>query len=86
MIRRPPRSTLFPYTTLFRSRSRNAAILLISSNLDELLALSDKIGVMYKGQIVGVFQNENLDREHIGEYMLGINRQSEEEIKQMLEV
>src|SRR2546425_2667081 len=25
MIRRPPRSTLFPYTTLFRSRHRNAA-------------------------------------------------------------
>src|SRR2546422_3231717 len=25
MIRRPPRSTLFPYTTLFRSRSRTAA-------------------------------------------------------------
>src|SRR5574340_1364643 len=27
MIRRPPRSTLFPYTTLFRSRGRNAAAL-----------------------------------------------------------
>src|SRR3712207_7803337 len=26
MIRRPPRSTLFPYTTLFRSRGRNVAI------------------------------------------------------------
>src|SRR2546422_5768310 len=26
MIRRPPRSTLFPYTTLFRSRPRTAAI------------------------------------------------------------
>src|SRR6266699_2708161 len=29
MIRRPPRSTLFPYTTLFRSRLARAAILLI---------------------------------------------------------
>src|SRR5256885_3246330 len=27
MIRRPPRSTLFPYTTLFRSRARNRAVL-----------------------------------------------------------
>src|SRR5256885_7272866 len=26
MIRRPPRSTLFPYTTLFRSRSRNRSL------------------------------------------------------------
>src|SRR2546430_13614053 len=29
MIRRPPRSTLFPYTTLFRSRVRNSADLLL---------------------------------------------------------
>src|SRR5256885_10580579 len=29
MIRRPPRSTLFPYTTLFRSRSRSVAALLV---------------------------------------------------------
>src|SRR5712664_1693484 len=29
MIRRPPRSTLFPYTTLFRSRSPSAAVLLL---------------------------------------------------------
>src|SRR5258708_24352659 len=30
MIRRPPRSTLFPYTTLFRSRSRNVTSLSFS--------------------------------------------------------
>src|SRR2546425_12485153 len=31
MIRRPPRSTLFPYTTLFRSRARVAAIVLVAA-------------------------------------------------------
>src|SRR5260370_12150419 len=30
MIRRPPRSTLFPYTTLFRSRASKAAIILLA--------------------------------------------------------
>jgi general nucleoside transport system ATP-binding protein len=79
-------SSEFVYKKIMEMRSKGAAILLISSNLDEILALSDKIGVMFKGKVVGVFQNENLDREYIGEYMLGINRQSEEEIKEMLEV
>src|SRR3712207_7328512 len=31
MIRRPPRSTLFPYTTLFRSRDRNVGIVVIAT-------------------------------------------------------
>src|SRR3712207_7697087 len=33
MIRRPPRSTLFPYTTLFRSRKHNVLAFLYESNL-----------------------------------------------------
>src|SRR3712207_7496663 len=38
MIRRPPRSTLFPYTTLFRSDSKRGAHLAVSlDRLDELL-------------------------------------------------
>src|SRR2546421_8885112 len=35
MIRRPPRSTLFPYTTLFRSRSFTAGELILSSRTRE---------------------------------------------------
>src|SRR5260370_31436219 len=33
MIRRPPRSTLFPYTTLFRSQDQNALVVLIGTPL-----------------------------------------------------
>src|SRR2546422_7458816 len=41
MIRRPPRSTLFPYTTLFRSREKDAFLLLLSvSGIGPKLALS----------------------------------------------
>ena len=60
-------------------RSAGKAILLLSSNLDEILALSDRIAVMYKGEVVGIFDNECLDRESLGDYMLGLKRQTAEE-------
>src|SRR3712207_8900819 len=43
MIRRPPRSTLFPYTTLFRSHTRSGALdgAALSGDRDSLLAMSD---------------------------------------------
>src|SRR3712207_6954553 len=49
MIRRPPRSTLFPYTTLFRSRDRYAAFadaLRAESHWDVEL---DRTGTLYVG-------------------------------------
>src|SRR2546430_13625433 len=42
MIRRPPRSTLFPYTTLFRSRLRSLAPLQTNRNVSELSALAGR--------------------------------------------
>src|SRR3712207_7010263 len=39
MIRRPPRSTLFPYTTLFRSRGSRARLLAYLEGLDDVLEL-----------------------------------------------
>src|SRR5690242_20852166 len=46
MIRRPPRSTLFPYTTLFRSTSRLSLSKHLAHNLGNLLLLG-KIGVFH---------------------------------------
>src|SRR6266498_3257205 len=56
MIRRPPRSTLFPYTTLFRS------ILLILYDLSTAAHFADRIVVMYLGRIV-----EERSEEHTSE-------------------
>src|SRR5256884_355525 len=42
MIRRPPRSTLFPYTTLFRSRERPVAPLLQAVDREELLPILEE--------------------------------------------
>src|SRR3712207_8566557 len=44
MIRRPPRSTLFPYTTLFRSRDTDDVPAALSSLLSRLLALGRRYG------------------------------------------
>src|SRR5688572_32170758 len=45
MIRRPPRSTLFPYTTLFRS-SHGCALLFISHRLEEIFSLCERVTIL----------------------------------------
>src|SRR5438309_4570371 len=58
MIRRPPRSTLFPYTTLFRSeleevaagRSRGAGVMIL--DLDEFKEVNDTLGHQQGDQLV----------------------------------
>src|SRR3712207_8442137 len=51
MIRRPPRSTLFPYTTLFRSR-RDLSLVLVEHNLGLVLGLCDEVQVLDFGQTI----------------------------------
>src|SRR2546425_6439393 len=41
MIRRPPRSTLFPYTTLFRSQEREDSLKVLATALDKRSAVAD---------------------------------------------
>ncbi|MFQ5858598.1 MAG: ABC transporter ATP-binding protein [Anaerolineae bacterium] len=57
--------------TLLEQRDRGAAILLISEDLDELLAISDRITVMYEGEIMGVVDAEQADVEELGLMMAG---------------
>jgi simple sugar transport system ATP-binding protein len=56
---------------LLGERERGCAILLISHDLDELLKLSDRLAVMYRGKIVGIFPNQQVDIEKIGLLMTG---------------
>ena len=48
------------------------AVLLISEDLDEIFALSDRIGVLYEGRLVGVTPREDVDVERIGLWMAGV--------------
>lgn len=56
---------------LLEQRQRGAAILLISEDLDEILALSDRIAVIYEGEIVGTLPASEATPERLGLLMSG---------------
>jgi ABC-type uncharacterized transport system ATPase subunit len=53
-------------------RARGAAILLISEDLDELLALSDRIAILFDGRVMGILPARGADPEEIGLLMAGV--------------
>lgn len=57
---------------LNRTAEKGTSVLLISSDIDEILALSDRIAVLYDGEISITEKKSSLNRTLIGEYMLGI--------------
>jgi simple sugar transport system ATP-binding protein len=63
----------FVYQKLLAERSANRAILLVSSELDEVYALADRIAVIYKGEIVGIV-DPTVSREKLGLMMAGIKQ------------
>ncbi len=56
---------------LLEMRSKGAAILLISEELDEILALADRVDVMYEGRVVGSFPSGEAEIDRIGLLMMG---------------
>jgi len=57
---------------LIDQREKGAAILLISEDLDEIFELSDRIAVIYEGEIVGIFSDKAADRIQVGLLMAGL--------------
>ena len=62
----------FVHTRLMQARNRDKAVLLVSSELEELLHLSDRIAVMFEGQFVGIVKPEETDMSELGALMLGL--------------
>ena len=58
-------------TLLLKQRQAGAAILLISEELEELLALSDRIAVIFAGQIMGVMATDEANIDDLGLMMTG---------------
>jgi general nucleoside transport system ATP-binding protein len=56
---------------LIESAGRGVGILLISEDLDEILALADRIAVLYNGRIMGVLDRDTADVEQLGMMMAG---------------
>ena len=59
---------------LVAERDAGAAVLLVSLELDEVMNLSDRILVMYEGEIVGEFDPKTVDVQELGLYMAGAKR------------
>ncbi|MEO8610562.1 MAG: ABC transporter ATP-binding protein [Chloroflexota bacterium] len=69
---------------LLEERAKGTAILLISEDLDEILALSDRIAIMYEGKIVGIIARDAVDLRQLGAMMAGAgDNQSIEEMHQV---
>jgi simple sugar transport system ATP-binding protein len=64
-------ATLYIHRVLLDQRAHGTAILLISEDLEEILALSDRIAVMYEGQIMGVLPRAEATAEKLGLLMAG---------------
>jgi simple sugar transport system ATP-binding protein len=54
-------------------RDRGVGVLLISAELDEIMSLSDRIAVMYRGQIVATVDRKDATREQLGLWMAGVH-------------
>jgi simple sugar transport system ATP-binding protein len=61
----------FIHKQIVSQRDAGLGVLLVSSELDEILSLSDRVAVMYRGQIVGVLEGRAAERERIGLMMAG---------------
>jgi len=65
---------------LLAQRARGAAVLMISEDLDEILAISDRIAVMYEGEIVGILPVHTATVEQLGLLMAGAVKDLEAEV------
>jgi len=61
----------FIHKQIVRMRDEGTAVLLVSSELDEVLSLSDRVAVMFDGQVVDVLPIEEADRNKVGLLMAG---------------
>jgi simple sugar transport system ATP-binding protein len=66
-----PGATRFVIDEILALRDRGAAILYISAELDEVMEVGDRIGVIFGGRIVGVFPRREAERQRIGTLMAG---------------
>jgi general nucleoside transport system ATP-binding protein len=64
----------FIHQQLLDARAQGKAILLVSAELNEVLALSDRIAVMYRGKFAVVMPTAQAGEEVLGEYMIGAKR------------
>jgi simple sugar transport system ATP-binding protein len=65
-------ATEYVHARLLEQREQGTAILLISEDLDEILALSDRVAVIFEGRIIGVIARDDATTEQLGLMMAGV--------------
>jgi simple sugar transport system ATP-binding protein len=66
------------HSRIVHKRDEGAAVMIVSPELDEVLALADRVLVMYRGRIVGIVPAAEATREGIGLLMAGVHGESGE--------
>ena len=62
----------FVHKCLLKAREQGCAILLVSTELDEILELSDKVAVIYEGKCMGILPEKEASKEKVGLLMAGV--------------
>jgi len=65
-------ATEFVHSQIFRERERGCAVLLVSTELDEIMALSDRIAVIYEGRVIGIVRRDEAELQQLGLMMAGV--------------
>jgi simple sugar transport system ATP-binding protein len=65
----------FIHRQIIDARDKGVAVLLVSAELDEILSLSDRIGVMFNGKIVSEMNSSEADKTTLGYYMAGLTHE-----------
>ena len=66
-------STRFLHQLLRAHRDAGGSVLLVSADLDEILALSDRVAVLYRGRLTSPRPRVAVDLEHLGRAMVGLS-------------
>ena len=67
------------HSQLVKQRDEGKAVLLVSLELEEVMSLSDRILVMYEGEIVAECDPKKVTAQELGLYMAGAKRQDKED-------
>lgn len=66
----------YVHKRIFEAREQGCSILLISTELEEIMALSDRVAVLYKGELLDTMDRDNADLDRIGMLMAGVRPDS----------
>ncbi|MCK5675163.1 MAG: ABC transporter ATP-binding protein [Spirochaetales bacterium] len=74
----------YVHRTILEERDKGKCILLISTELSEIFALSDRIGVLYDGKLLRILDKEDANIETIGMLMAGVDENNPNNIDQVI--